>query len=144
MPVVDASLVVDWVAPDADVNGPAARCLRRMAKTDVVLLAPPLLREEVANALLTGVRRGRWDGAAADVAFSLLREMPVRIEHEASDLDRAWDLSRRYDEHPVYGMVYVAMAQRVGEPIVTADARLIARVELMKVAVSPEDWAPAG
>ena len=140
MPVVDASVVVDWIAPDADVNGPAAQCLHRLAEAGASVVAPPLLRQEVANALLTGVRRGRWDGVAADAAYSLLRTMPVRVDHEPSDLDQAWELSRRFDQHPVYDMVYVAMARRLGEPFVTADSRLIARLAHLDLAVAPEDW----
>jgi predicted nucleic acid-binding protein len=140
VPVVDASVVVDWVAPDADLDGPAAHCLRRLVETEARVLAPALLREEVANALLTGVRRGRWDGAAADSAFAMLRTMPVRIDREPSDLDQAWNLSRRFDEHPIYDMIYVAVAQRSGERLITADTRLIGRLALLGLAVSPQDW----
>lgn len=142
VPVVDASVVVDWIAPDADPHGPAARCLHRLAKADAVVLAPPLLCQEVANALLTGVRRGRWDGVAADAAISLLRAMPVRIEHQESDLDQAWELARRFDQHPIYDMVYVAMARRAGESFITADTRLIARLASLDIAGAPDDWSP--
>lgn len=128
MPVVDASVVVDWVAPNSDPDGPAARLLDRLVAADEVAIAPRLLMEEVANALLTGCRRGRWEGAAADGAFGLLREMPVEILDVPRDLDRAWELSRRYDEHPVYDMVYVALAERLGERLITADERLRERL----------------
>jgi predicted nucleic acid-binding protein len=84
--------------------------------------------EEVANALLTGIRRGRWDGAAADAGFDLLRALPVDLVDQRRDLDRAWELSRRYDEHPVYDMVYVALAERIGQPLVTADETLLGRL----------------
>lgn len=130
MPVVDASVVVDWVAPDVDPGGPAGRLLRTLVREGAWVAAPPLMAEEVANALITGVRRGRWDGAAADRAFGQLVSMPLRLEHEPQDLVRAWDLSRRYDEHPVYDMVYLAVAERLGEELLTADARLVARVRL--------------
>jgi len=43
MPVVDASVVVDWVAPAVDPAGPAARFLARLADADEPLLAPRLL-----------------------------------------------------------------------------------------------------
>lgn len=128
MPVVDASVVVDWVAPDVDPAGPAGRLLARLAEEDADLVGPRLLLEEVANALLTGVRRRRWDGPAADAAYEALRRLPVALVDEPRDLERAWDLSRRYDEHPVYDMVYVAVAERRGEPLYTADERLTARL----------------
>jgi len=129
--VVDASVVVDWLAPDADRSGPAFRYLRRAVAAPVRLQGPPLLVQEVGNALLTGVRRGRWDGAEADRMFGLLRQMPVELIHDERDVDRAWELSRRYDEHPLYDMVYVALAERLGETMVTADEELLSRLSLL-------------
>ena len=102
------------------------------------LSAPWLLREEVANALLTGVRRRRWSCAEADEAFALLCALPISLDDEPGDLDRAWDLSRRYDEHPVHDMVYVALALRTGQQLVTADESLRRRVNLPGVVVAPE------
>lgn len=130
MPVVDASVVVDWVAPDTDPGGPALTLLGRLTEAEDLVFAPRLLWEEVANALLTGVRRRRWDGLAADRSFTSLRTMPVRLADVPADLDRAWDLSRRYDEHPVYDLVYVALAERLGQRLLTADSALVTRVNL--------------
>jgi len=130
VPVVDASVVVDWVAPDVDPRGPAGRLLRTLVKAEALVAAPRLMAEEVANALITGVRRGRWEGAAADQAFAQLAAMPLRLEHQPQDLVRAWDLSRRYDEHPIYDMVYLAVAERLGEDLFTADHKLVDRVRL--------------
>ena len=133
MPVVDASVVVDWVAPDADHAGPAMRALLELADRDEPLFAPRLLREEVSNALLTGVRRGRWDGEAADRAFAELRDLPVDLADTPADLDQAWELSRRYDEHPIYDLVYVALARRLGTSLLTADRRLVDRIRSPEV-----------
>ncbi|MGI8522970.1 MAG: type II toxin-antitoxin system VapC family toxin [Nocardioides sp.] len=127
MPVVDASVVVDWVAPDADTDGPAMRALDELVGGEPVL-APRLMLEEVANALLTGIRRARWSGTDADQAFSRLRELPVEMVDMPSDLDRAWELSRRYDEHPIYDLLYLALARRVDRPLWTADRRMADRV----------------
>lgn len=140
MPVVDASIAVDWVAPDADPNGPARHLLARLARTRATVSAPRLLFEEVANALLTGVRRNRWDGAAADRAFLLLRQMPVQLSDLPLDLDRAWELSRRYDEHPLYDMLYLAVAERLGEQLVTADERLAIRLTGHPLVVTADGW----
>ena len=109
------------------------RALARLAKTEVQLFAPRLLMEEVANALLTGVRRGRWDGESADRAFTELRELPVDLVDTPADLDQAWDLSRRYDEHPIYDLLYVALARRLGTALLTADRRLVGRIRSAEV-----------
>lgn len=138
VPVVDASVVVDWVAPGADVRSPAMRLARRLADRGEELRAPRLLMEEVTNALLTGVRRGRWSGADADASYATLRRMPVRLADERDDLDRAYELSRRYDEHPVYDMLYVALAERLGEQLITADDRLRRTLVLLPFVVGVE------
>ncbi len=138
MPVVDASVVVDWVAPDADAELPALTALERLAADDAELLAPRLLMEEVSNALLTGVRRERWSGADADKARGLLCELPVRLVDEPRDLDRAWDLARRYDNHPVYDLVYVAVAERQRTQLITADSTLRRRLGDLDWLVAPE------
>jgi len=129
VPVVDASVVLDWIAPDADPEGAAIAVLQRltMARDDV--LAPRLLREEVANGLLTGIRRQRWTGQDADRAFRQLDAMPVAYVDEMADLRRAWNLSRRYDEHPIYDLVYVALAERLDLELLTADAKLVNRLD---------------
>lgn len=137
MPVVDASVVVDWVAPDADPGGPARRLLNHWAAEDVAVAAPRLLLEEVANALLTGCRRGRWDGVAADTGFGLLERLPVSLSDDRLDLGAAWELSRRHDNHPVYDMVYVALARRLDQQLVTADAALRRRLGSPAFVVAP-------
>jgi len=128
VPVVDASIVVDWVAPTADPTSPAMATLRRLAAENAELVAPRLLLEEVANALLTGIRRGRWSGAAADASCAALRRLPIRLVDDARDLARAWDLARRYDDHPLYDMLYIAVAERSGTAFLTADDRLRQRL----------------
>lgn len=137
MPVVDASIVVDWVAPGVDSSGSAGRLLARLVREKAPLLAPRLLLEETANALITGIRRRRWSGAEADAAFVHLRQLPVELVDRPGDLDRAFELSRRYDEHPVYDLVYVAVAERLGETLVTADQALRTRLALLPFVIGP-------
>ncbi len=128
MPVVDASVVVAILAPDAgQTEVDVHRLWREWADGAERLRAPALLRLEVMNAMLTGIRRGRWDGEAADQAHAFLTTFPVVIEDADVDRARAWELARRFDNWPIYDMVYVAMAERLGEPLVTLDDRLIRR-----------------
>lgn len=138
MPVVDASVVIDWVAPGIGARTPAMVTLRRLGAENVEILAPRLLLEEVANALVTGVRRRRWTGAAADDSYALLRRLPVQAVDTPADLDRAWDLARRFDDHPVYDMIYVAVAERMRTTLITADDGLRRRLHQFAWVVAPD------
>jgi predicted nucleic acid-binding protein len=101
-------------------------------------MAPRLLLDEVASALLTGVRRRRWTGAAADESHSLLLRMPLRLVDDERDLVRAWNLARRYDNHPLYDMLYVALAERVNTAFITADEALRKRLRQLPWILAPE------
>lgn len=131
MPVVDASVVVDLVAPDVTVDSAARALFARWAHPAAEapgLFAPGLMWLEVQSALLAGVRLGRWAGAAADSAAALLQRLPIRQMDADTDRARAFDLARRYDNWPVYDMLYVAVAERAGDVFVTADQKLRTRL----------------
>jgi predicted nucleic acid-binding protein len=128
MPVVDAYVVVDLVAPDVGSDAPARILFGNWAAADTEPVAPSLLWLETSNALLTGIRRSRWSGADADAASARLERIPLRRADSARDQARAFELARRYDNWPVYDMVYVALAERLGTELFTADERLRARL----------------
>jgi predicted nucleic acid-binding protein len=141
MPVVDASVVVDWVAPEVPATAPAVKLLDRLARGSFEIVAPRLLFEEVSNALLNGIRRRRWSGAAADGSHRLLMSLPIRIADNQRDLSRAWELARRHDNHAIYDMIYVALAERISTELITADQALRHRLVHLPWVLSLEQSA---
>jgi predicted nucleic acid-binding protein len=119
-------------------SSPSVRTLTRLSKQGAELIGPRLLLTECANALLMGLRKGRWSGAAADMAFGFLVRMPIRLADDAQHLDRAWELSRRYDNHPIYDMLYVAVAEAAGVVLITADQGLRSRLRHLSWVVGPD------
>src|SRR2546426_920397 len=81
-----------------------------------------------ASALVGGVRRNRWTGSDADTAYELLMRLPVQAVSDRRHLERAWELSRRYDNHPVYDMLYAATAEAFDTVFITADETLLQRL----------------
>jgi predicted nucleic acid-binding protein len=138
VPVLDASVVIDAIAPDVAASSPSIRTLTRLSKQGAELIGPRLLLTECANALLMGMRKGRWSGAAADMAFGFLVRMPIRLADDAQHLDRAWELSRRYDNHPIHDMLYVAVAEAAGVVLITADQGLRSRLRHLSWVVGPD------
>ncbi|MGH3873390.1 MAG: type II toxin-antitoxin system VapC family toxin [Pseudonocardiaceae bacterium] len=144
MAIVDASVVVEFIAPDADTAATTAVLFDCWGQTGEELHAPAMLPLEVMNALLTGVRRQRWDGQAADDAAGLVASLPMTLHDDGRDRHRAWELARRYDNHPIYDMVYVALAQRLGEPLVTVDDKLRRRLAHLGLVRRPDEILTSG
>lgn len=116
--VVDASVAVKWVLPEADL-GPAV-ALREMD----ALIAPSLVIAEIGNALWKSVLRGDVDNSDASAALRIAVghfDWIVSIDQLAGRaLGLAVDL-----RHPIYDCLYLALAERERVPIVSADARLL-------------------
>jgi predicted nucleic acid-binding protein len=112
--------------------------MRRLSSESADLIAPRLLLTECAIALLTGVKRGKWSGAAADLAYGFLVKLPFRLADDSHHMDRAWELSRRYDNHPIYDMVYVAVAEAAGTTLITADSNLRSRLSHLAWIKAPD------
>lgn len=116
--VVDASVVVALVASPARVS---ARLQERLGKAS--LHAPQHLPVEVDSAL-----RGRLLGrhltvAQADAARRSVAALPWELWPWELLCDRAWELRANLS---TYDAGYVALAERLGAPLLTGDARLAA------------------
>lgn len=112
MIVVDASALFDAVTG-------VAVAVDRLA--DERLAAPALIDAEVGAAARRQWMAGLLDPAIADAAVADLIAVDVlRFEHR-SLISRAWEL--RHNVSFTDGL-YVALAEQLGVPLVTLDARL--------------------
>ena len=116
MIVVDASTVVLALADD----GPAGDAARvRLAGERLV--APELLDVEVVSAWRRHAAAGFLDERRAEMARTDLRELPVeRVSHRPL-MERCWELRANVT---AYDAVYVALAEAIGAPLITADRKL--------------------
>lgn len=142
--IVAASVVAELIAPDADTAATAAALFDCWVQTGEELHASAILPLAVTNALLTGARRQRRDGQAADAAARLVASLPMTLHDDGRDRHRAWELARRYDNHPVHNMLYVALAERLGEPLVTVDHKLRRRLAHPGLVLRPEEALKSG
>jgi predicted nucleic acid-binding protein len=114
-----ASLVVDASVLVNAVLGSASRTAVRLR--DAELHAPAHLDLEVLSAVARLRRGGRITERAARKGLDRLQAAPV-VRHSLVDLvDEAW--ARRENVRVADGL-YVALAERLGLPLVTADHRL--------------------
>lgn len=116
MIVVDASVLAPALADDGP-HGDRARARLRGEE----LAAPDLLDLEVVSVVRRAERSGLVGGRRAEQALTDLAALPLtRLPHRPL-LPRVWAL--RANLTP-YDAAYVAVAERLGAVLVTADARL--------------------
>ncbi len=124
--VLDSSVALKWFLTEAD--SPKANQLREDARNAVhELLAPDFFPVEMVHAITRAERQGRitpTEGSA--FVADLLTELPA-LHPALPLLARAYAISSA-TRQGVYDCVYVALAEREGCELVTADAKLIANL----------------
>lgn len=116
MLVVDASVLVPALADDGP-DGDAARARLR----DQRLAAPELIDLETASVIRRGLLFGGLDDRRAALALADLADLPLRRAPHRPLLARCWELRENLTP---YDAAYVALAEALGAPLVTADAWL--------------------
>jgi predicted nucleic acid-binding protein len=114
--VVDASVLVEFLT-GGEHREEAEHAIGR----ERWVWAPALVDAEVGNALRRLVRSKRIGPRKGAAALDDFLDMRIqRIPHR-SLIDRAWQLR---DNVTFYDALYVALAEALGAPLLTRDARL--------------------
>jgi predicted nucleic acid-binding protein len=119
--VVDASVATKWVVAEAHSDKAALLLTYR------ALHAPDHWQAEAVNVLWSKVFRGELSAADAEERLTVLMRAPVIGTPIAGLLSRAFAISVAH-EATIYDTLYVALAEKLDIPMVTADERLIRRL----------------
>ncbi len=124
---VDASLVVRLL-----VHTPESERVQGLwedwRSADRPLIAPSLLPYEVANALYRYERAGQLLADEVQQALDTALALPVRLSAEPSLHVEAVLLARRLGLSAAYDAHYLALAERLGAELWTADRKLVRQV----------------
>ena len=115
--ILDAAAALDLLTDEGDRGEWVAQQL----VGEDVLDAPHLIDVEVLSGLRKRVSRRELSAGVAGIAVTRLRELRIRRYSAADLLDRIWQLRSRLTP---YDASYVALAETLGAPLVTTDARL--------------------
>jgi predicted nucleic acid-binding protein len=108
---------VKWFIPEDD-----AKLAEAFQPGRVRVLVPDCFTTEVVNAFRVRVRRGFLGASMAFEMTQSLRRVPVKIVPSRPLLPRAMTLACTSDL-ALYDALYVALAERLNCPLVTADTR---------------------
>jgi predicted nucleic acid-binding protein len=127
MIVVDASVIVKWFIPEVDA-APAKALLTAADE----LIAPELARIEVASALIRKGLRQELTGADVEKTlrawFGALADGQMFLLPNAPDIETAAKFALEL-QHPLPDCLYLAAAERLGVPLITADRAFARRAE---------------
>lgn len=116
--VVDASVAVKF-----SVEEQGTEAALELIRTESDLVAPDLLLTEVADAYWAMVRSSRMLEVHAERFLSELPDYFEKLYPTGSLLPQALKVAFRL-RHPVYDCVYLALAERLGCRLITADRKL--------------------
>ena len=123
--IVDASIVLKWVLdePDSDT---ADALLTEWTDKGFIVLAPTLLAYEIANILHQNVRKGEitLDRVKEGLAEIALTGLVFDFSQDLSLSMRAVELANKYSLPAAYDAHYLALAERQGCELWTADTRM--------------------
>jgi predicted nucleic acid-binding protein len=124
--VVDASVGVKPYLPE-DLSESAKRLFRTLRAGKVDLFVPDLFYSECANIFVKYVRRFNTPPAHARESLMNLRSLPLLSTSGSELFTSAFNLAL---DHGIsaYDASYLALAQKLSAPVITADEKLIRKL----------------
>jgi predicted nucleic acid-binding protein len=115
--ILDTTILYDSV-----VDGPRHLAAQQLLSEHDVWIAPDIIEFEMASALTRAVRRREFDAGKAQLALASARSILPALVPVKDLLSRAFALSLELD-HPCADCIFLALAEREGDRMATADAR---------------------
>ena len=127
MIVVDASVALKWYVKEA-----GSEAADHILTGEQRPVAPELLRVEVVSALCNQHRLyGKPKEHIALLCARWIRDLEdysVRLFDQARLMEQSWNIALAF-QHAVYDCVYLALAEQLGAPLVTADRTFVEKVQ---------------
>jgi predicted nucleic acid-binding protein len=127
--VVDASVAAKWHLVDEEESDKALALLERFANGAVALWAPDQIRYEVPSAITVATtgRNPRLQVTVGRQAIEKFLSLGLSTVNDTELIVAAYDLVHLHG-CAMYDALYLALAERLGVPLITADRRLYNRV----------------
>ncbi len=126
--VLDASVAAKWVLEAESYREQAIALLAAHRSGAVFFIAPDFFWFEIANVLWKAARRRRLSARQAEDAFiELSSSVAITTASSIALRDDALAIALEYNR-AVYDAAYLALAMNSGQPMITADERLVRAV----------------
>jgi predicted nucleic acid-binding protein len=139
--IPDASVAGKWHLADESDTDRAIQVLAAYRDGDLALVAPDHFRYEVPAAIRAATRRKppRLTRAQGEQAVGEFLSFAIPTISDDALVTDAYATSYAYD-CGFYDALYVALAQRLGIPFLTADAKLYPHIQQLPNVIWITDW----
>jgi predicted nucleic acid-binding protein len=125
--VVDASVLVKWFLHQQEANGDRALALRELHISGrSTIFIPQLALLEVLNAVRFSPTANEEDG---EIALEVLQDLHLETKPPESDVLRKANAIAWAYKITIYDALYVALAEQVGYPLITADEVMVKKLK---------------
>ena len=121
--VIDASVAVKWIVAEEHEDAAEALLLPGIRR-----IAPDFLVVEVGNVMCSKIMNGRVDPSQAKLGIRFVRESIDQFVSDGALVDRALDIAADLN-HAIYDCLYIACAEQMQGQLITADRRLMRKLE---------------
>ena len=118
---LDASVALAFVFSDEKLHTQAVALFRAFAAQGVTFHAPAMFHYECDSVIRLQVYKKALTPAQAQAARAVIGALPVTVEYDAADRDRAYQIAELYDQPRAYDAAYAAYAESRDLDLVTAD-----------------------
>ena len=124
--VVDASVIVKWFLHHQEADRDRALALRDLHISGrSIIYIPRLALLEVLNAIRFSPKA---DEEAGEVALEALQDLHLEIRSADVDVLRKANAIAWAYKVTIYDALYVALAEQVGYPLITADEKMLKKL----------------
>jgi predicted nucleic acid-binding protein len=125
--VVDASVLVKWFLDEKEADRDRALALRELHISGrSTIFVPQLAQLEVLNAIRFSPKAKEEDG---ELALEALQDLHLETKPTEPDLLRKANAISWAYKITIYDSLYVALAEQVGYPLITADEVMMKKLK---------------
>lgn len=119
--VCDASVLLKLLVEEQDTH------LAKSLASSCTIIAPDIAVAEIGNALWARIHDGRLSGHDGEELIQRFHGMPLDVRPSRPLVAHALTIAHHLD-HPIYDCFYLALAESLRVPLVSADKRFVTTV----------------
>ena len=118
---LDASVALAFALPDEPLHAQAVDLIKALIGRGSLFCTPAMFAYECDSVICLRAWKKELDNEDVQLARAAIAALPITIEYDLSNHDRAFEIARQYDQPRAYDAAYAAHAEARGVELFTVD-----------------------